>query len=161
MFLGSLLGDTSPVATATPLLGAELLLEPGAHARPRRRPGVRARRARRHRRGRGRPAQETKQHELAYVAARRRRLALGAHGDAAGCCSSAAPPFGEPIVMWWNFVGRSHEEVVAFREAVAGPARDGGGRTPAVDGRFGVVGATTCRRSRRRRCPNARLKERH
>ena len=29
VFLGSLLGVTSPVATATPLLGAELLLEPG------------------------------------------------------------------------------------------------------------------------------------
>ena len=29
VFLGSLLGSTSPVATATPLLGAELLLEPG------------------------------------------------------------------------------------------------------------------------------------
>lgn len=25
-------------------------------------------------------------------------------------------PLREPIVMWWNFVGRSHEEVVAFRE---------------------------------------------
>ena len=24
-------------------------------------------------------------------------------------------PFGEAIVMWWNFVGRSHDEVVAFR----------------------------------------------
>jgi hypothetical protein len=25
-------------------------------------------------------------------------------------------PLGEQIVMWWNFVGRSHDEVVAFRE---------------------------------------------
>ncbi|MEV6376701.1 pirin family protein [Micromonospora musae] len=25
-------------------------------------------------------------------------------------------PFEEPLVMWWNFVGRSHEEVVAARE---------------------------------------------
>ncbi|MGW2156400.1 pirin family protein [Nonomuraea sp. NPDC001699] len=25
-------------------------------------------------------------------------------------------PFGEEIVMWWNFVGRSHEEIAAFRE---------------------------------------------
>jgi redox-sensitive bicupin YhaK (pirin superfamily) len=25
-------------------------------------------------------------------------------------------PFEEKIVMWWNFVGRSHEEVVAFRD---------------------------------------------
>jgi hypothetical protein len=26
-------------------------------------------------------------------------------------------PLGEQIVMWWNFVGRSHEEVVAYRQA--------------------------------------------
>jgi hypothetical protein len=26
-------------------------------------------------------------------------------------------PFGEEIVMWWNFVGRSHDEIVALREA--------------------------------------------
>ncbi|WEV78597.1 pirin family protein [Janibacter cremeus] len=26
-------------------------------------------------------------------------------------------PFGEQIVMWWNFVGRSHDEIVAHREA--------------------------------------------
>jgi hypothetical protein len=25
-------------------------------------------------------------------------------------------PFDEEIVMWWNFVGRSHEEIVTFRE---------------------------------------------
>ena len=25
-------------------------------------------------------------------------------------------PFGEQVVMWWNFIGRSHEEIVAFRE---------------------------------------------
>ena len=25
-------------------------------------------------------------------------------------------PFTEELVMWWNFVGRSHEEMVAFRE---------------------------------------------
>jgi hypothetical protein len=24
-------------------------------------------------------------------------------------------PFGEPIVMWWNFIGRSHEEIARFR----------------------------------------------
>ena len=27
------------------------------------------------------------------------------------------PPFGEQIVMWWNFVGRSHDEIVQFRDA--------------------------------------------
>jgi quercetin 2,3-dioxygenase len=25
-------------------------------------------------------------------------------------------PLGEPLVMWWNFVGRSHEEIEEFRE---------------------------------------------
>ena len=26
-------------------------------------------------------------------------------------------PFEEQIVMWWNFIGRSHEEIVEQREA--------------------------------------------
>ena len=26
------------------------------------------------------------------------------------------PPFTEQIIMWWNFVGRTHEEIVEFRE---------------------------------------------
>jgi redox-sensitive bicupin YhaK (pirin superfamily) len=25
-------------------------------------------------------------------------------------------PFGEKILMWWNFIGRTHEEIVAARE---------------------------------------------
>jgi hypothetical protein len=25
-------------------------------------------------------------------------------------------PFTEPVVMWWNFVGRSHKEIAGFRE---------------------------------------------
>jgi redox-sensitive bicupin YhaK (pirin superfamily) len=46
-------------------------------------------------------------------------------------------PFGESIVMWWNFVGRSHDEVVAFRqqwqaEVIAGA--DPAGRFGTVDG---------------------------
>jgi redox-sensitive bicupin YhaK (pirin superfamily) len=39
-------------------------------------------------------------------------------------------PLDEQIVMWWNFIGRSHDEVVAFRErwqteVIAGATRDG------------------------------------
>ena len=35
-------------------------------------------------------------------------------------------PFEDDIVMWWNFVGRSHEEIVEAREAwEAGAARFG------------------------------------
>lgn len=44
-------------------------------------------------------------------------------------------PLGEPIVMWWNFVGRSHDEVVAFRQQWQ--AEVIAGADPA--GRFGTV----------------------
>lgn len=44
-------------------------------------------------------------------------------------------PLGEPIVMWWNFVGRSHDEVVAFRQQWQ--AEVIAGADPA--GRFGAV----------------------
>ena len=47
-------------------------------------------------------------------------------------------PFGEEVVMWWNFIGRSHEDVVAAREAwEAGAPGDGGGSGEV--GRFGMV----------------------
>ena len=49
-------------------------------------------------------------------------------------------PFDEPIVMWWNFIERSHEEIVEARDKwnsqdVGIPAFEDqiGGRTPAPD----------------------------
>jgi len=48
-----------------------------------------------------------------------------------------AQPFRDELVMWWNFVGRSHEEIVAAREAwTAGSAITG---APSADDRFGSV----------------------
>ena len=53
-------------------------------------------------------------------------------------------PLGEQIIMWWNFIGRSHEEIVAFRdqwqsEKIAGSAAPLAGRrfgpVPGFDGR--------------------------
>ena len=44
-------------------------------------------------------------------------------------------PFGEQLVMWWNFIGRSHEEVVAFREEWQRQRAD---RTPGAPGRYGA-----------------------
>ena len=44
-------------------------------------------------------------------------------------------PFGEQIVMWWNFIGRSHEEVVAFRDQWQRQRAD---RTPGPPGRYGA-----------------------
>jgi redox-sensitive bicupin YhaK (pirin superfamily) len=119
VFLGSLSGSSSPVATATPLLGAEVLLAPrsvldlevdssfehgllvdsGVV-------GV----------GDAEPA-ELPEHHLGYCAPGVDRLRLHAYDRPVRLLLLGGPPFGEPIVMWWNFVGRSHEEVVAFREA--------------------------------------------
>ena len=36
-------------------------------------------------------------------------------------------PFGEEVVMWWNFIGRSNDDVVAAREAWEA-GRSGSGR---------------------------------
>ena len=36
--------------------------------------------------------------------------------DPARALILGGPPFEEEIVMWWNFVGRSHEDIVTARE---------------------------------------------
>jgi redox-sensitive bicupin YhaK (pirin superfamily) len=155
VFVGSLLGSTSPVATATPLLGAEVLLGPGAaleldvdaayeHGVLADTGVVRA------------DGAEVKAHELAYLAPGSGRLTLEAGDDGARLLLLGGPPFGEPIVMWWNFVGRSHDEVVAYREAWQAQLADG-----YTDGRFGVPVGNEMPPIPAPPLPNARLKERH
>ncbi len=134
VFLGTLLGVTSPVETATPLLGAELVLDPGTLLALEVEAG--------HEHGvlvdRGDVEVDgtaVAQHELAYAAPGSATLTLAAGPEGARVLLLGGPPFGEPIVMWWNFVGRTHEEVVAARDAwqaQVGPEQQ-------TDGRFGVV----------------------
>jgi redox-sensitive bicupin YhaK (pirin superfamily) len=154
VFLGSLLGDTSPVRTFTPLLGAELLLGPGASL------DVDIDETFEHgvlvdtgvaRVG----GAEVKQSELAYLAPGGSTLTVEAGAEDARLLLLGGPPFGEPIVMWWNFVGRTHEEVVAFREDWQ--AQLDGGYT---DGRFGVPVGNVMPAIPAPPLPNARLKER-
>ncbi len=45
------------------------------------------------------------------------------------------PPFPEQLVMWWNFVGRSHEDIAAYRQMW----EDHDGRFGAVQGYQGAV----------------------
>ncbi|MBB5953607.1 hypothetical protein FHS29_000177 [Saccharothrix tamanrassetensis] len=116
VFLGTLAGDTSPVPTFTPLLGAELVLDPGARLAldvdPSFEHGVLVDQGRVELAGTG----------LA-------RAALGYVGPGPGTLHVANPgstparvmllggePFGEEIVMWWNFVGRDHDEIARFRD---------------------------------------------
>jgi redox-sensitive bicupin YhaK (pirin superfamily) len=156
VFLGSLLGDTSPVATHTPLLGAELVIAAGSSVTLDVDPtfehgvlvdsGVLTVADR-----------ETKPAELAYVPVGRDRIELVAQAEPARVLVLGGPPFGESIVMWWNFVGRSHEEIVAFREEWQGQI-DG---ERLRDGRFGIPVDDGSPPIPAPALPNARLKERH
>ncbi|RSM58765.1 pirin [Amycolatopsis sp. WAC 01376] len=117
VFLGSLAGTTSPVPVFTPLLGAELTVEPGAtlslDVDPAFEYGV---------------LQDVGSvtvagaalgtGELAYLAPGAGRLELTNPGtEPARVLLLGGTPFTEELVMWWNFVGRSHDEIAEYREA--------------------------------------------
>jgi redox-sensitive bicupin YhaK (pirin superfamily) len=113
VFLGSLAGHTSPVGTFTPLLGAELHLEPGRHVLP------------------VDPAHEhavlvdtgvvdlqgtTLAHgDLGIVDDGRAELVLVANAPSR-VLLLGGEPFEEEVVMWWNFIAGSHEEIAAIRQ---------------------------------------------
>jgi redox-sensitive bicupin YhaK (pirin superfamily) len=116
VFLGSLAGDTSPVGTFTPLLGAQIDLDPRAvislavdpafeHGLLVDSGDVRLADARLG------PA------ELGYAPRGSGTLTLANESDVpARAILLGGPPFEEEIVMWWNFIGRSHEDIVQARE---------------------------------------------
>ena len=115
VFLGELDGDRSPVHTFTPLLGAQLDLERGAevtldvdadfeHGVLLDRGLVEA------------CGSVLAVADLAYQGPGHHRLHLGNRGDGpARVLLLGGTPFGEELVMWWNFVGRSHDEIVDYR----------------------------------------------
>ncbi|HQR26241.1 MAG TPA: pirin family protein [Nocardioides sp.] len=142
LLLGSLLGETSPVPTFSPLVGAEILLDPGARLElpvdPAYELAVLVDRG-----VVGVAGQEVKEHCLGVLPPGRDRLVLTAYDAGARLLLLGGTPFEEEIVMWWNFVGRSHEEIVASREEWQRQiTRDGsvvGDSQELADGRFGVV----------------------
>ncbi|MFB7080766.1 pirin family protein [Streptomyces sp. NPDC056308] len=116
VFLGTLAGETSPVRTFTPLLGAELLLDPDATVTldvdPAFEHGLLVDEGDVHLAG-------TVLHpaELGYVATGRTTLTLtNASDHRARAVLLGGTPFGKEIVMWWNFIGRSHQDIVEARE---------------------------------------------
>ena len=79
--------------------------------------------------------------QLLYLGTNRRRAPTPKRGGSQSA-PARRPPFAEEIVMWWNFVGRSHDEIVAFREAW----ETGGPRFPPVVSRAErVMEAPPCR----------------
>ena len=115
VFIGSLAGSTSPVDTRTPdLLGAELIVEPGAEVT------LDVRRDFEHA-----ALAETgsisvngiavQHRELGYAPTGADTMSITAGPEGARVILLGGVPLGEQIVMWWNFIGRSHDEIEEFR----------------------------------------------
>ncbi|WP_150461620.1 pirin family protein [Nesterenkonia ebinurensis] len=116
VFLGELLGYRSPVKTYLPLTGAEIRLEPGTFLEIEVPNG--------HEHGLLRVSGavalndcEVPADHLAVVDTGATVLRVQAHEDPVLALLIGGEPLGEQIVMWWNFVGRTHEEIAAYREA--------------------------------------------
>ncbi len=115
VLVGTLAGQSSPVRTRTALLGAEIVLEPGARWVV--------------------PVDPGHEHavlvDTGAVTWHSARLAPGALGvvdagpgeleleahEASRVLLLGGEPYPESIVMWWNFIGRDHAEVAALRDA--------------------------------------------
>jgi redox-sensitive bicupin YhaK (pirin superfamily) len=112
--LGEFAGVSSPATVHTPIVGAEIVLAPGSRARL--------------------PMASAWEHALMLVEGdavvsehpleRNELLYLGDSRDHVEISSTegallfllGGEPFEDEIVMWWNFAGRSHDEIVAARE---------------------------------------------
>ncbi|WP_406329511.1 pirin family protein [[Kitasatospora] papulosa] len=137
VILGELDGAASPGTAYTPIVGADLTLTSGAEARLPLDPdfeyavlsmsgeaeidGV-----------------PVLPGSMLYLGCGRTELPLRAASDA-GLMLLGGEPFAEEIVMWWNFVGRSHEEIEQARQDWMEGPRFGevkgydGGRLPAPE----------------------------
>lgn len=135
VFLGALAGGHSPVHSFTPLLGAQLDVDAGAcldiEIDPTFEHGVLcdagAVRV---------EAQPLTVAELAYLSPGRTALRIHNAGDEpARVLLLGGTPLTEELVMWWNFVGRSHDDIVAYRQLW----EDGDERFGAVHGYRGSL----------------------
>jgi len=74
--------------------------------------------------------------DLAFQVAGSDRLELVNRGQSpARAVLLGGPPFPEQLLMWWNFVGRSHEDIVLYRQMW----QDHDDRFGAVEGYRGAV----------------------
>jgi redox-sensitive bicupin YhaK (pirin superfamily) len=106
VIMGSLGGETSPATVHSPLVGAEVAVDGSAEV----------------------PLDPAFEHglllldgaieqlrpgPLRYLPPGRESVRVSGQGR---MLLIGGEPFGEEIVMWWNFVGRGHDEIAAFRK---------------------------------------------
>jgi len=134
---GTVAGVSSPAPAYSPLVGADLTIEPGRTLSLPLTPGyeyavmivdgslsV----------GELRPGFG----EMVYLGAGRESINLVASDNGVRFLLLGGEPFEEQLVMWWNFIGRSHEEIVAARDswqaAIASGGNDRFQLVPGYDG---------------------------
>ncbi|MGE2718952.1 pirin family protein [Mycolicibacterium celeriflavum] len=135
VFIGELEGQRSPVHTFTPLLGAQVDVDPGTELTLEIDPGFEH--------GvlldRGDVAvgdTSLEVADLAFQAVGADRLYLTNRGaEPARVVLLGGPPFPEELLMWWNFVGRSHDDIATYRRLW----EEGDDRFGAVEGYSGAV----------------------
>ncbi|CAM5667769.1 hypothetical protein GCM10010329_51310 [Streptomyces spiroverticillatus] len=115
VFLGTLAGATSPVPTFTPLLGAEILLPPRAGLTlpidPAFEHGLLVDQGRVRLSG-----TLLNRSDLGHLPEGNSTLTLTNESDAmARTVLLGGTPFGERVIMWWNFVGRTTEDIAKAR----------------------------------------------
>ena len=136
VLLGSLMGATSPARTFSPIVGAEVALRAGAAVT------IDLDRGYEHAvlalsddlTVDGTPVERA---HLVHLTPGRPGLRLSTGRAAGRLLLLGGEPFAEALLMWWNFVARSHDEIVEAREewmaAVAG-ATTRFGQVSAYDG---------------------------
>ncbi|POH66755.1 MULTISPECIES: pirin family protein [Cryobacterium] len=135
VFLGTLAGQTAAAAGDTPLVGAQIDLPAGSSI------DLDVDRSFEH--GvlvdvgtvsvGGAPVHRN---ELGFIDSGRPVIRLENTGDSpTRVLLLGGEPLGEQIVMWWNFIGRSHEEITAWRDRWQAEVIDGSDAA----GRFGHV----------------------
>jgi redox-sensitive bicupin YhaK (pirin superfamily) len=155
VFLGSLLGELSPATAFSPLVGAQLDLPAGASVELPIDQGfehgvlvdageVRVQ------------GERVEPSHLGYLGTGRSTLRLEAGATPVRALLIGGTPLGESIVMWWNFIGRSHDEIVRFRAEWQADVVAGG----TVAGRFGAVRDYDGRPLPAPEMPNVRLRPR-
>jgi redox-sensitive bicupin YhaK (pirin superfamily) len=120
--VGALAGLPSPARAFSPIVGAEIAarsrvvvpLEPGwEHAVVMLRGGATL------------DGQELTTDTLYYLGGGRAEIALDCRGDDPRALLLGGAPFGDTVIMWWNFVAGTPHEVAAARDDWAAGARFG------------------------------------
>ncbi|OLF11564.1 pirin [Actinophytocola xinjiangensis] len=144
VFVGTLGDAVSPATTFSPLVGADLVVAGGSAARlPLRQDFEYALLA-----VTGSPVVAgvtVPRGQMLYLGTGRAELAVSADGPVRAVLLGGEP-FPDELVMWWNFVGRSHDEIATARDD-----------WEAGSDRFGVVGGQDGRRVPAPDLPNVRL----